>query len=90
MVGILHYQGLTTNILDRLIRWEEIEVCVNKIKLSPYQVRKFFDEDKKKGLAQSIQQNGLIQPIVVRPKNGHPEIIAEEKDACRPFVITRG
>ena len=23
MVGILHYQGFATNVLDRLIRWEE-------------------------------------------------------------------
>ncbi len=54
-------------------------VDVHKIKPSPYQVRKFFDEDKKKGLAQSIRQDGLIQPIVVRYNNGRPEIIAGER-----------
>jgi ParB/RepB/Spo0J family partition protein len=54
-------------------------VDVHKIKPSPYQVRKFFDEDKKKGLAGSIQQDGLIQPVVVRRNNGHPEIIAGER-----------
>ena len=54
-------------------------VDVHKIKPSPYQVRKYFDEGKKKGLAQSIQQDGLIQPIVVRRNNGYPEIIAGER-----------
>ncbi len=44
-----------------------------------YQVRKFFDEDKKKELAWSIQRDGLIQPIVVRRINGHLEIIAGER-----------
>ncbi len=54
-------------------------IDVDKIKPSPYQVRKFFDEDKKKGLAGSIQQDGLIQSIVVRLTNGHPELIAGER-----------
>ncbi len=54
-------------------------VDVDKIKPSPYQVRKFFDEGKKKGLAGSIQQDGLIHPIVVRLTNGHPELIAGER-----------
>ena len=59
--------------------YKQSVVDVDKIKPSPYQVRKFFDEDKKKGLAQSIQQDGLIQPIVVRRKNGNPELIAGER-----------
>ena len=28
LVGILNYQGLTTNVLDGFIEWEEIEVCI--------------------------------------------------------------
>ncbi len=56
--------------------YKQSVIDVDKIKPSPYQVRKFFDEDKKKELAGSIQLNGLIHPIVVRRNNGHPEIIA--------------
>ncbi len=41
---------------------------INKIKPSPFQVRKFFAEDKKKELGGSIQRDGVIQPIVVRFK----------------------
>jgi ParB/RepB/Spo0J family partition protein len=55
---------------------QQTVIDVDKIKPSPFQVRKFFDVDKKKELAGSIQRDGVIQPIVVRFKNGHPEIIA--------------
>jgi hypothetical protein len=64
---------------DFKLDYKQTVIDVNKIEPSPFQVRKFFDEDKKKELAGSIQRNGLIQPIVVRRKNGHPEIIAGER-----------
>lgn len=43
------------------------------------QPRKYFDEDALKELAASIQQHGLLQPILVRPHNGKYEIIAGER-----------
>ena len=61
---------------DFKLDYKQTAIDVDKIKPSPFQVRKFFDVDKKKELAGSIQRDGLIQPIVVRRKNGHPEIIA--------------
>ena len=52
-------------------------IDVNKIDPSPFQCRKFSDEDKVKELAESIDRDGLIEPIVVRRKdNGRYEIIA--------------
>ena len=51
-------------------------IDVDKIKPSPFQVRKFSHEDKEKELAQSILRDGLIEPIVVRSRNGHYETIA--------------
>ena len=39
---------------------------VQAIDLSPFQRRQHFEADKLKGLAASIQQDGLIEPIVVR------------------------
>ncbi len=61
---------------DFKLDYQQTVIDVDKIKPSPFQVRKFFDVDKKKELAGSIQRDGVIQPIVVRFKNGHPEIIA--------------
>ena len=55
---------------------------------SPYQLRKYFDEDKLKELAASILREGLIEPIVVRPKKDRYELIAGERRfrAVRDFT----
>lgn len=44
-----------------------------------YQPRQHFDEAQLQELAQSIQKQGLIQPLTVRPKNDKYEIIAGER-----------
>jgi len=73
---------------DFKLDYKQTAIDVDKIKPSPFQVRKFFDVDKKKELAGSIQQDGVIQPIVVRFKNGHPELIAGGRrvQAIREFT----
>jgi ParB family chromosome partitioning protein len=50
-------------------------IDINKIDPSPFQCRKFSDEAKLKELAASIDRDGLIEPIVVRPKGKRYEII---------------
>lgn len=55
-------------------------ISVENIEVNPYQPRKSFDEDKLFELSQSISENGLIQPIVVREVgNENYEIIAGER-----------
>ncbi len=63
-------------------------IDVNKIDPSPFQVRKYFDEDKQRELAESIKREGLIEPIVVRRKGRRYEIIAGERRfrAVRDFT----
>ena len=39
---------------------------VESIRPSPFQARTVFDEKELAGLAQSIRENGLLQPISVR------------------------
>jgi ParB family transcriptional regulator, chromosome partitioning protein len=46
---------------------------------SPYQPRTIFDEDRIDELLQTIKTHGVIQPIVVRQRNGKFEIIAGER-----------
>ena len=41
-------------------------ISISEIQKNPYQPRKEFDVEKLKKLAQSIKENGLIQPIIVR------------------------
>ena len=54
---------------------------VESIRPSPFQARTVFDEKELAGLAQSIRENGLLQPIAVRPKKVGPGyiIIAGER-----------
>jgi len=46
---------------------------------SPDNPRKDFDEESLAQLAASIAEQGLLQPIVVRPKSGRFEIVAGER-----------
>ena len=54
-------------------------VAVADIRPHPGQPRRHFDEDKLDELARSIEQRGLLQPIVVRPHGGGYQIVAGER-----------
>ena len=43
-------------------------IDIEKIDPSPYQHRKYFDEEKLRELGASILQDGLIEPVIVRPQ----------------------
>ena len=55
-------------------------IRISDIQKNPYQPRKEFSKEKIQELAQSIKENGLIQPIIVRqsPVIGY-EILAGER-----------
>jgi ParB family chromosome partitioning protein len=55
------------------------EVEVDRIIPSPFQPRRSFDEIKIEELASSIRSQGIIQPLVVRPKGDQFELIAGER-----------
>ncbi len=56
------------------------EVAVEKISRSRFQPRRDFDEDALAELAASIKAQGLMQPVVVRPRPGGTyELIAGER-----------
>jgi ParB family chromosome partitioning protein len=57
-------------------------VLISDLSRNPYQPREIFNEEKLKELSNSIKQNGIIQPIAVRPNKNDPgkyEIIAGER-----------
>lgn len=76
--------------IDNSRKQEVIQVPVEKIQPSRYQPRLKFDEEKLEELKESIQQNGLIQPLTVRPMDDHYELIAGERRyrACRKAGFT--
>lgn len=52
---------------------------VDQIRRGMYQPRRQFNEQKLEELAESIRQQGVIQPILVRPYGGSYELIAGER-----------
>jgi ParB family transcriptional regulator, chromosome partitioning protein len=52
---------------------------IHELEAGQYQPRQHFDETQLQELAQSIQKQGLIQPLTVRPKGDKYEIIAGER-----------
>lgn len=55
------------------------KISLDNIKAREDQPRKNFDQDSLQGLAQSIQEYGLLNPIVVKKNDDHYEIIAGER-----------
>ena len=55
------------------------QLPVEAIRPSPFQARTSFNEQELAGLAQSIRENGLLQPISVRRVEGGYELVAGER-----------
>jgi len=55
------------------------EVAIDRISPSPLQPRRSFDDAKIEELASSIRNQGIIQPLVVRPNGDQFELIAGER-----------
>lgn len=57
------------------------DLPVSAISPSPYQPRRHFDEEKLEELAQSIREQGLIEPVVVRKRgaDGYELIVGERR-----------
>ena len=61
-------------------RPELAHLPVNAIHANPRQPRRRFEPEATSGLASSLKQQGVLQPIVVRPRNeGGYELIAGER-----------
>ena len=58
---------------------ERFELDVGLLDPSPVQPRSHFDEKSLDDLAASIRENGVVQPVLVRPKGTRFELIAGER-----------
>lgn len=56
-----------------------LEIPVGAVAANPRQPRTGFDEESLRALARSIQEVGILQPVVVRRKNGGYELVAGER-----------
>ncbi len=56
-----------------------VEIAVEKIRPNSYQPRIQFPDEGLDALVASIQRDGILQPVVVRPDEGNFELIAGER-----------
>ncbi len=54
-------------------------VPLERIVPCPFQPRKDFSPETIRELADSIREQGIVQPLIVRERNGHLELIAGER-----------
>ena len=55
------------------------ELPMSSVRTNPYQPRTTLDETALAELTASMEASGLLQPVIVRPRNGAYEIIAGER-----------
>jgi len=72
-------RGLDALIPTEKERYGYLLANIGEIRPNAFQPRKDFDETSIEELAQSIKENGIIQPLVVRKSEGNYEIIAGER-----------
>ncbi|MGP8247186.1 MAG: ParB/RepB/Spo0J family partition protein [Bryobacteraceae bacterium] len=58
---------------------ENLTLPINSIEPNPLQPRRIFQSERLAELAQSIQTNGIIQPLVVRKLGDRYELVAGER-----------
>lgn len=87
-MGLNKNKGLATLIGDMdevyskelgLDKNKTIQIPVEKIKINPFQPRKYFNKEALDELANSIKQYGLIQPIIVLKQKDHYILVAGER-----------
>lgn len=56
------------------------QIPIDEIRSNPYQPRKHFDEEALEELAESIRENGVMQPIIIRKSSAKGyELVAGER-----------
>lgn len=58
---------------------ESSEIGIDLIDPSPVQPRSYFDDRSLQELAMSIRENGIVQPVLVRPNGQRYELVAGER-----------
>src|SRR3990167_3732556 len=67
------------NLASEADKGKVLELKPEQIGLNPSQPRKNFNEHQMQELVDSIKRYGVIQPLIVTPRNGAYELIAGER-----------
>lgn len=66
-------------VVKTVVKKEEIKLNITEVEPNREQPRKKFDEDALLELSESIRQFGVLQPLLVKKRDGYYEIIAGER-----------
>src|SRR5262245_63082219 len=55
------------------------QVEIERIRPNPHQPRQRFDDAKLRELAESVRENGILQPLLVTPTSDGYELVAGER-----------
>lgn len=67
------------NVVDNANKDEILMINLNELRSNPYQPRKVFDKELLEGLANSIKEYGILEPIIVKKSIKGYEIVAGER-----------
>lgn len=71
---VIHSTAITVPAGSQVLR-----VALDKVVPCPFQPRKTFEDASLQELADSIREQGIVQPLIVRERKGHYELIAGER-----------
>ena len=66
-------------VIDSISTEKIIQIPLDRIQANPYQPRKKFDRAKLESLAESIRNDGVLQPVVVRKNGDEYELVMGER-----------
>jgi len=75
----LDFENFEKQIYDDTPKEQIIELDLNELRPNPHQPRKIFKDEALQDLADSIKNNGVFQPIIVKRSIKGYEIIAGER-----------
>jgi len=75
----LDFDSFEKQIYDTATNEEVVEINLDELRPNPHQPRKVFKEEALQDLADSIKNNGVFQPIIVKKSIKGYEIVAGER-----------
>jgi len=77
-------QGLSASIAQKFIADPESvqsaqTLLLHQIRLPKQQPRRYFDSEKQAHLVKSVQEHGILEPLLVRPLGSSYELVAGER-----------
>lgn len=78
-LNVNNIDELEKQIYETTSNEEIMELNLSELRANPYQPRKIFEDDALRELAESIKENGVFQPIIVKKSIKGYEIIAGER-----------